>query len=389
MATNIDVKESIYDEKSDFNIKKFKIGSVRIDRPIKTINAKVVKKDDIERIIKNFSTPIFEYSKVVNLKAINNILRETNDIKIKKFFGFKTWMVKYPYIFTHTFTFNPYVEFENVDDISGYFYYYYDFSDPILLIPNIKIERYDMVTKKKIPIISIDDYIKFVNDVYRLLDYKNKKPIFVPVSLRFGMNDIKKLAKYYIKNDFLCVWFDFEGSAITKPKISRIRAFVREYERVERLDNLVIYSTNIKREIISNLKSEKTPASDVLTSLTGSNLVGVNREPPRPIGITLSNEERKELRKHKARVFDRSTYYYTKVAKYNSHAYDLLMRQSYNILFNSQLLDTEFRTQTEHLLETGELEEYITKKQMIKEYKRGELGKVLFHKKVKKITEWF
>ena len=40
---------------------------------------------------------------------------------------------------------------------SGYFYYYYDFSDPILLIPNIKIERYDIVTKKKIPIISIDD----------------------------------------------------------------------------------------------------------------------------------------------------------------------------------------------------------------------------------------
>ena len=87
MATNIDVKESIYDEKSDFNIKKFKIGSVRIDRPIKTIDAKVVKKDDIE-IIRNFSIPIFEYSKVVNLKAINNILRETNDIKIKKFFGY-------------------------------------------------------------------------------------------------------------------------------------------------------------------------------------------------------------------------------------------------------------------------------------------------------------
>ena len=149
-----------------------------------------------------------------------------------------------------------------------------------------------------------------------------------------------------------------------------------------------VQATNIKREIISNLKSEKTPASDVLISLTGSNLVGVNREPPRPIGITLSNEERKELRKHKARV-DPSTYYYTKVAKYNSHAYDLLMRQSYNILFNSQLLDTEFKIQTEHLLETGELEEYITKKQMIKEYKRGELGKVLFHKKVKKITEWF
>lgn len=388
MATNIDVKESIYDEKSDFNIKKFKIGSVRIDRPIKTIDAKVVKKDDIE-IIRNFSIPIFEYSKVVNLKAINNILRETNDIKIKKFFGFKTWMVNYPYIFTHTFTFNPYVEFENVDDISGYFYYYYDFSDPILLIPNIKIERYDIVTKKKIPIISIDDYIKFIKDVYHLLDYKNKKPIFVPISFRFGMNDIKKLAKYYIKNDFLCVWFDFEGSAITKPKISRIRAFVREYERAERLDDLVIYSTNIKREIISNLKSEKTPASDVLTPLTGSNLVGVNREPARPIGITLSNEERKELRKHKAREFDPSTYYYTKVAKNDSHTHDLFMRQSYNILFNSQLLDTEFRTQTEHLLERGELEEYITKKQMIKEYKRGELGKVLFHKKVKKITEWF
>jgi hypothetical protein len=45
----------------------------------------------------------------------------------------------------------------------------------------------------------------------------------------------------------------------------------------------VVYSTNLKREIISNIKFDQSPASDVLSSLVGANFVGINREPQRPI----------------------------------------------------------------------------------------------------------
>ncbi|NCN65605.1 MAG: hypothetical protein GW779_06145 [Candidatus Altiarchaeum hamiconexum] len=299
-------------------------------------------------------------------------------------------MDKYPYIISQTFRFNPYTEFNHIEKISGYFEYYYTFSAPIALIPNIKIERYDIITKKKLPIITIDKYLKFVGEVYHLLDYKNKKPVFVPVSLKFGIDDIKRLVKEYIKKEFLNIWFDFEGAAVTKPKIARIRAFLREVDSNGRLDDIITFSTNIKREIISNPKSDKTPSSDIIASIIGSNLVGVNREPPRPIGTPLSKEELVELRKHKARVFDASTYYYSKVdtSSYDAKTRNLLMIPKRNILFNSKLLDEELVVQTEYFLKEMSIEKYITKKPMISEYKGGELKKVLFPKEIK-ITEWF
>jgi len=69
----------------------------------------------------------------------------------------------------------------------------------------------------------------------------------------------------------------------------------------------------MRREIISNSKDVESPSSDVLTSIIGSNLVGVNRERPAPPpndAPKLSNEERLELWKHKARVFVPESYYY-------------------------------------------------------------------------------
>jgi len=390
MVKNIEIKECISDKKSDFNVKRFRIGTLDIDRPIKTIDAKSLTKELFIKEGKNFPKVIFEHSKLVDIATINRVLSEREDKQIKKLFGFEEWMDKYPYIISQTFRFNPYTEFNHIEKISGYFEYYYTFSAPIALIPNIKIERYDIITKKKLPIITIDKYLKFVGEVYHLLDYKNKKPVFVPVSLKFGIDDIKRLVKEYIKKEFLNIWFDFEGAAVTKPKIARIRAFLREVDSNGRLDDIITFSTNIKREIISNPKSDKTPSSDIIASIIGSNLVGVNREPPRPIGTPLSKEELVELRKHKARVFDASTYYYSKVdtSSYDAKTRNSLMIPKRNILFNSKLLDEELVVQTEYFLKEMSIEKYITKKPMISEYKGGELKKVLFPKEIK-ITEWF
>jgi len=65
-----------------------------------------------------------------------------------------------------------------------------------------------------------------------------------------------------------------------------------------------------------------------------------------------------------------------------------LLKFEYNVLLNSKLLDREFSVRAEIFLEKGDLEKYIAEKQMIKEYKGGELGRILF-KKDKKIVEWF
>jgi hypothetical protein len=390
MVKNIEIKETITDRTSEFSVKKFRIGTLEIDRPTKVIDAKKITKELFKEEKNLFQTILLENSKLVDLKSINRIVSETEDKQIKRLFGFEKWFSEYPHLISPTFVFNPYKEFESLEKISGYFEYYYIFSDPILLVPNIKIEKYDLKTNKKNIVITIDKYLKFVNEACHILDYKNKKPIFVPVSLKLGINDIKRLAKEYIKSEYFNIWFDFEGSAITKPKIARIRAFLKEFDKNGRINDIIVYSTNIKREIISNIKSEKSPSSDILASLIGSNLIGVNREPPRPTIPPLSREERVELKKHKARIFDPSIYYYLKVeaSNYDIKKRNQLMNERYNSLFNSKLLDDEFISQTEYFLKESSIKRYITKKSMIKDYKKGRLIKDLFQKEAK-ITDWF
>jgi len=57
------------------------------------------------------------------------------------------------------------------------------------------------------------------------------------------------------------------------------------------LKNLV-FATNIKREIISNQKGDKSPASDVLGMICGANFVGVDRDPMR--GFKVTDEQKKK-----------------------------------------------------------------------------------------------
>ncbi|RLI78732.1 hypothetical protein DRP05_06205 [Archaeoglobales archaeon] len=303
---------------------------------------------------------------------------------LKRRFGFYEWASKYPLIISLTFQFNPYKEFKKIKAISGYFEYYYKFSDPILLVPNVKPIRIDRETRRKEKIIDLDGYKKFVDEVFQLLNYRNKKPIFVPVSLKFGINDIKSLANHYLKKEYFNIWFDFEGSAITKTKIARIRAFFREFDENDRLEDIVVYTTNIKREIISNIKREKSPASDVLASLIGSNLIGTNREPQRPTGPPLSAEELERLKKHKARLFDPKSYYYYRIDVMKVQEPQILMKKEYNAIVNSILLDNEFISQNNHFLENMTVKDYVVEKEMIKEYKNGELLKDLFVKNLLK-----
>jgi len=323
MVKNVEIKESIPDKTSLFNIKRFRIGDLVIERPTRTVDAKIVERraELLEDVKKGFQKIIIERSRLVTERDIKRLLHAPEK-EVYRFFKFRSFMKVYPHIFPHTFNFNP-LEFKNLESLSGYLSYLQNLSDPLLLVPNIKIEVYEEETKRKKRIIEIDDYIKFIHEAYQMLDYKNRKPIFVPLSLRFGIDEVRRIAKEYIRSEYYSVWIDLEGAAITPVKISKIRSFVMEFEKAGRSDDLLLFTTNIKREILSHLKSERAPAADVLAPLIGSNLVGVNREPK------LFAEEREEIkreewRKHKARVFDPLTYYYLKL---NMTNYDEKMRE--------------------------------------------------------------
>jgi len=389
MSQNIEVKESLIDDKSMFNIKSFKFGELNINRPTKTLDATVLNRKIFDEIKKDLPNIIIEYSKSISLKSIIDLLNESKDLEITKFFGYRNWMSDYPFISANTFNFNPYKKFKNLEEISGYFSYYYHYMNTALFVPNIKIYIYDPNTGKKEQIINLDTYMKFVNDAYEILNYRNEKPIFVPVSLRFGIEEIKKLANFYLKNEFFNIWIDFEGFSITRPKISRVSTFIKEFEKNEFVRELIIFSTNIRREISPNLNDDKTNASDILGSLIGSNLIGVNKEPRRPLN-SKEDIDKNSLRQHKARIFEASTYYYVKASLLNcsSEFREKLMKKDYNIIYNSHLLDKEFESQANYFYENRKIKDYIAKKDMVKEYKDGEFLKILFSEKNKKITEW-
>lgn len=418
MTKNIDVKESIPDQGSDFNIKRFKIGGCDIERPTKIIDAKNITRKAFNDEEKSFDAAIFETSKLFSKSSVESLLTETDDSRIRSKFNGKKWISEHPHIISATFKFNPYNHYKSLDEIAGYFDYYYSYSNTALLVPNIKFEKYEYWTddetekqrsRKKI-LMDTDEYISFVEEAYEILDHKNNLPIFVPLSLRFDMSDIQKIAHKYMENDFFNIWIDFEGAiTTTKAKSARIRNFLRNIEDLGRLDDVIIHSTNIKREIISNLLEEKSPSSDVLAPLLGANLIGVNRSPQRPINNPWKkmaklppNEQEKlkeqlkkekiELKKHKTRVFDADTYYYYKLENtdYSPDMKEELMSKNRNILFNSKLLDGEFSSQLEHFLGDADqdIQNYIEEKPMMQQ--NQDLLKTLFYKEAKSrdITDW-
>jgi hypothetical protein len=317
-------------------------------------------------------------------------LAERNEKKIKNFFCFKKWFSDYGFIAATTLQFNPFSEV-GMKRMMGYLRYLYEYSKPFVLIPNIKIERtYKEKGKtKKVNIINLDTYIRFVDTAIEILNKRNDKPLFAPISLRFGMEEILRLIRHYLKKEYLCIWFDFEGFPVSEARIARIRALLNEVEEDERLNDVVIYATNIRRELVSNRKDVKSPASDVLTTLVGANLIGINRDPRRPSEPSVKLDP-KDLLEHKARIFDRESYYYIKVTNYfrDKNEVAKFLDVNYNIVENSKRLDNEFGTQTEVFLENLSIKDYISRKTMLKEYKDGDLLTHLFPPETR-LTDWY
>ena len=368
MAHTIEIKECIPDDYSWYNIKRFKIGNNRIERPLKVLDIKNMTLRDYTNCVKNtHDFDFYEFSKTItSYDSITNVMNYDDDGTINDYFGRKSWLDNKNQLVNFTFNFNPYDFIGNIEEEMGSFYdYYYQYSSPLLFVPNIRKNK--TMGNTKADIISVEQYIDFVDQSYEYLDHKNKKVIFVPISLKFNVKDMKSLAQHYMDKDNrkYYFWIDFEGKAITKANMGKIRCFYREIERIDNRDkekevfnNTIFYHTNINRETMSNSKMEEAPASDILSSTAGATFIGVNRKP-------MSNfdppQGYQQDYKHKYRLFDKDTYYYD----YNSSG--LFFSKGLNNGHNAIELDKEFASQSEHFLDELQIKSYLSEKKMIEE----------------------
>jgi hypothetical protein len=236
---------------------------------------------------------------------------------------------------------------------------------------------------KKETIIDVQDYIKFVDSVYSILDIKNKKPIFVPVSLRMPLSDLDLLIKHYLTKRYYCYWFDFEGKAISEISIARLRHVFRHIKEAGYFNVIISHFTNVKREIISNPESNDSPASDILCSIAGANILGTNREPRRAapeaaMPLAAATE-------HKTRRFDEKSYFYTKTRDRN---YSGKVRYT---TYNAVKLDRELENQSEFFLNNNNLDKLLENKKMLNSFRDGLILRELNSKALNpvSISDWF
>jgi len=398
---SINIKDVVEDGASLFNIKRFTFQGLTFDFIPKTIDLKNVKLSKWNEIVKNWEEPIvLENTREIKFtKEIDAILQKDYSQQ-ERFFKVISSLSEYPRNIMITFNFNSLKEllkFMRNENCETFFDLYHGYSNFWLFVPNIKPKKYLPVSenenKRKLTnIIDVQNYINFVKTVFEILNYKNSKPIFVPISLKFGIRNVREIVRYYLKKEYFYIWVDFEGYPVNEQSFGILRNIYRTIEDFGRMDDVLLYFTNIKREIISHVKDEITPASDILSSLVGGNIIGINREPMRiPDEKVFS---KKELKLHKARIFDRDSYYYIKLTSKNlklSEKTILLNDPKYNIMFNNVLLQKEIFSQCNEFLENYKIKPYVSRKAMLNEHPKGKslFQKIFKIKKLEKISKWF
>lgn len=384
MVSDINITETIEDKKSWFNIKKFKITNVDFQKPEKSLDVKSLDQATFTNLKSEFR--FYEVSKIVKYGTLMKLYNEDNDQNINKFFYKREWLSDTSNVINFTFEFNPFLFVKTVDELSWFFDLYYPYSKMIVTVPNIRLKR--TVNKKTLDIIDLDNYMNFVDSAFKILNDKNNKPIFVPISMRMGIRKLNELIEHYLKEEYYCYWFDFEGRPINEMSLGRLRHVFNLIKKNESFERTISYFTNIRREKLSNSNEARSVASDVLCSVAGANLIGVNREPQRYFTPPASENAAKGIvekdfttrtstpvdESHKARIFDRETYYYVKTTD------PFLFPKTKYVPINAAKLNAEFKTQSEYFLQNQNIDTLLNKKSMFKDQKAGNMLKELTSK---------
>lgn len=278
MVSDIDISETIEDKKSWFNIKRFKISGNPFEKPEKCLDIKALDQATYRNLKGGFK--FYEATKIIRkFDNIAKLYNEDNDQVVDDFFYKKDWLSSAPNVINFTFEFNPFLHVRTIDNMSWFFNQYYPYSRFILTVPNIRIRR--TIKKKVVQIIDFDNYVKFVDSAFKILNDKNNKPVFVPVSMRMGIRKLTELIEHYLREQHYYYWFDFEGQPIYERSLGRLRHVFDVIKKSGNFDKVVSYFTNIRRENLSNANEPTSVASDALCAIAGANLIGVNREPQR------------------------------------------------------------------------------------------------------------
>jgi hypothetical protein len=369
------------DEQSDSLLtpKQFKVGDDIIQTPFKPIDFNdspsiaALKTLPFTHIENN---PIIERSRFVSQESYENAINDSEVGYLKESYQYLRNIPIFEskiLLNTLTFTFNPLSLKNSEDKLGSFLSIYYDRSD-FLFVPNIKIKS--TINKKKIQIMNYDEYVSYVDSVYESLSYKNKKPIFVPISLKLGVLKCQDMFKTFLDKGYRKFWFDFEGSG-SMAFAPNIRRFHEIIDKPGLIDEVIFYATNVRREKNPHLIDDLCSASDVLSAPLGVDFVGVNRSPKRRAGGDPPPPENLVV-EHKARFLDRFTYNYVKYSKsenknkiYSEHHLNDHLIWNYPKFLsnytNSFELNREFDIQRDLVRSDESVIEYLSQKNSVQQ----------------------
>jgi hypothetical protein len=364
LTTEIEVKESIEDKKTWLSVKRFQFRGLKVEGPIKTVDLGKTSLQHLPEL--GEGKYIYERARRIDDAAIvKKIIDETSESKVRASFGMPAWASNELTTQPITLGFNPLREEGGFASFAPLLDYHYQFSKGFILVPN----------PSQVGGWGNQEIIEFVELAYNYYNTKNNKPIFVPISMDWSLATINAVTRYYVSKERVQLWVDFCGKPVNDHASAKMTAVNRILEEKKLHTRAVIYATNIKREIISHHKSEFSDASDALVPLLGVTIVGVNREPSRPIGKKITEE----IRQHKSRRFIPETYYYQ---KFNALKKD----EGTNVTMNTALLQNEFKTQSIEFLKEFNVTPYLQSKKMITE-NEGILR--LLSKEQRQLSNWW
>jgi hypothetical protein len=368
-------------EKPDYSLKEIHIESInkKIKTPFKVLSGSNIDSTVFNTIKQEVPLPILENGRFVYNKksslALSQYLTTFGSIErvshLNSFFKIRAdlWDKSLTTI-SLTFEKNPFNKesFKYKEKVFEYqldwedsypvlLDYIHDRSKAFILTPDFRLKNSN---------ISIETYIQYIENSLELLSKRNKRPIFAPLQIELGKDNLNAVLSKYSKLGVTNLWINFcahpcdtawGGTGILRTIRNTIDKYYKENE-------VTLYYSHIKKEISPSLRDVFAPASDILTMFNGADIIGVDRDPikspPRDYNKTL-NEIKQEtaikynfrsvaeyelaLHYHKNRIFDPNTYYYFVINGYPDNLlfdqHSLLNNASLNQFTNSYYLYSE------------------------------------------------
>jgi len=370
-----------------FTAKTLSFGSLKFQTPCKLFDLNGLKIDEISPL-KSLDTSLFdsvkilERSHLVSPKIFCQAADDSNPNLLKNYLKLKQNQLFKNKLLVNTLTleFNPYNISDADEYIESVMALYHGRSD-LLLIPNLKIQKYVSPPLQKSyneTITPQEDYLKFVDIAYENLKFRNSKPIFVPIPLRYGTRRFTGILNSYLSEGYRNFWIDFEGGSELS-KIQFIRSYHKKVADMKLEEEVVLYGSNIRREQHPRRDEVACLAGDILSAPLGIDIIGVNREPkkwsPNPPPGNISQAEKIE---YQGRMLDRESYMYMHHSEHANHdellgKYHIVPDQIaqapkfFSSVINTFEMNEEFKFNRETIDEKGSIMSYLEGKKTIDE----------------------